>query len=448
LIGGGGVDTFDQFLSEIWPMLRSSFIYSFSTLINALVRFTTLSIGARVLILGDYGALDTIFFAYLVFSGLIIMGLDSAILRFAFDDKENCSKAGKTLTTALVIGSANTIIFAIILICLLRIFGHHFFRLETNVLLISLIIFCVGYTISAFVSTNMRAHFESLHFFISNLISASIRIAFIIPFLWIENINLSTFILTISWASLISSFIYIYLGRKYISWKEFDKNLMVKMLSYGIPLGIVFVMSSLYPLLERFIVLEIGNYEWLSVYAASAFPALLLGITIQIVNMAWVPLAIKSTLNGSVSFIKYSSVWLHGLFIVLYLTTLAFAESIVRVFVPIKVNEPAVLFPFIGMIMLVRFSSSFTSFGLIMEKRTDLKLLISVVAFLAMGLSSWIFGRQFGVKAVPVIVFIVSYLFWIIEALVARSIAPNILIPFKLMIISIGLTGCIAWVCS
>jgi hypothetical protein len=59
------------------------------------------------------------------------MGLDSAILRFAFDEKHSHTKAGGVFTTALVISSVNIIIFSIILFAFLEIYEDKFFRIES-----------------------------------------------------------------------------------------------------------------------------------------------------------------------------------------------------------------------------------------------------------------------------------------------------------------------------
>lgn len=426
-------------------MLRSGSIYSLSTLVNALVRLAILSIGARVLLLEDYGALDTILFVGLVFSSLIIMGFDSAILRLAFDEDAGKHHPARLLTTALVLIGANGLLFATLFALSLPMIDYSALRLENGALLVCIVFFGLGFSLIAASGAHMRARFQETRFLAATALSAIIRIGALLPILVIGETHLSAFMMAVAAAYFASGLVFVGLNHHWLSYEGLDTDLMRQMIAFGVPLGVVVVIAGSYPLLERLIVLTVGDHVWLSIYAASALPAMLLGVSIQAVNLAWVPLALKAQKDGELNFVPRSALLLQAGFIALYLFVLFFAEPIARLLAPIEIEDPARLFPFIGMILVVRFSAAFTAFGLIVEKRTSVKLSINAAGFLAGALASLLVGERYGVGAIPVAFFLTSFAVFLVEALVARHIAPQLVVPYPLMALAIILTGSIAF---
>lgn len=426
-------------------IVRSGSIYSLSTLVNALVRFAILSIGARVLLLEDYGALDTILFVGLVFSSLIIMGFDSAILRLAFDEDEDTHHPARLLTTALALIGANGLLFTALFALSVTVVDYSALRLEDGALLVCFVFFGLGFSLVAASGAHMRARFQETRFLAATSISAFIRIGVLMPFLVMGETSLPAFLMTVAGAYFASGLVFVAFNRRWLSHEGLDTSLMRQLISFGVPLGGVVVMAGTYPLLERLIVLTVGDHVWLAIYAASAFPAMVLGVAIQVVNLAWVPLALKAQKDGKENFVPSSALLLQAGFIALYLFVLVFAEPIVRLLAPIDIEDPARLFPFIGMIMLVRFSAALTSFGFIVKKRTGVKLIINSAGFAAGALASLLAGERYGVGAIPVALFLTTFAVFVVEALVARRIAPQLVVPYPPMALVIILTGGIAF---
>lgn len=431
--------------SAFLAMLRSSSIYSLSTLVNALVRFAILSIGARVLSLEDYGALDTILFVGLVFSSFIIMGFDSAILRLAFDEDEGTHHPPRLLTTALALIGANGLLFTALFALSVLFADYSALRLADNALIVCIVFFGLGFSLIAASGAHMRARFQETRYLAATAISAFIRIGVLVPLLVMGEASLSALMMTVAGAYFVSGLVFVSFNRRWLSRKGLDTGLMRQLIAFGAPLGGVVVMAGTYPLLERLIVLTVGDHVWLSIYSASAFPAMVLGVAIQILNLAWVPLALKAQKDGKANFVPRSALFLQAGFIALYLCFLIFAEPIVRLLAPIDIEDSARLFPFIGMIMLVRFSATFTAFGLIVEKRTGVKLIINAAGFAAGALASLLAGERYGVGAIPVAFFLTTFAAFLVEAAVARRIAQQLIVPFPLMAMAIVLTGSFAF---
>lgn len=426
-------------------MLRSGSIYSLSSLVNALVRFAILSIGARVLLLEDYGALDTILFVGLVYSSLIIMGFDSAILRLAFDEDEETHHPARLLTTALALIGANALLFTALFVLSVPFADYSALRLADNALIVCIVFFGLGFSLIAANGAHMRARFQETRYLAATAISAFIRIGVLVPLLVMGEASLSAFMMAVAGAYFASGLVFVGFNRRWLARERLDTSLMRQMIAFGMPMGAVVVLAGTYPLLERLIVLTVGDHVWLSIYAASAFPAMVLGVAIQVVNLAWMPLALKAQKDGNANFVPRSALVLQISFIALYLCILVFAEPIVKLLTPIDIENPARLFPFIGMIMVVRFSSAFTAFGLIVEKRTGVKFIINVSGFAAGAVASLLAGESFGVTAIPIAFFLTNFATFLLEAVVARHIASHIVVPFLLMASSILLTGSFAF---
>jgi|TARA_R110002110_G_scaffold139153_2_gene325670 O-antigen/teichoic acid export membrane protein len=427
-------------------ILHSISIYAISTLINALVRFAILAVGARVLLLEDYGALDTLLFIGLALSSLIIMGYDSAVLRLSFGPEAKDRHQSSLLANALSLILANAFLFTVISVLVVPFLNHSALRMESSILIACCISFGVGFSLIAVSSANLRAHFEEKRFLAATLICAIIRVGGLLPFLKFGPISLQTFMVTVSTCYLLSGLVFVTSNKKWLEKPKLDKELMRQMINFGIPIGAVVVMAGAFPLIERLIVLHTSDITQLSIYAASAFPAMALGVAIQIVNLAWTPLALKSldTSDKIETFIGKSAMIFQGAFIILYVMLLFSSEYVVEVFVPIGIEGSSRFFPFIGLVVLVRFTSTFTGFGLIVEKRTYVKALINAMGLIIGGTGSLMIGSRFGVGAIPITLFVFSYFTFVLEAFIARKYAPQIIVPYKRMALLILMTSILA----
>ena len=429
--------------SVFLAMARSTAIYSLATLVNSLVRFAILAVAARVLVLEDYGALDALLFTALAFSSLVILGFDSTILRFAFDKE---ARSPEILSTTLLLLPISILIFLLGFALFLFFRDQPFLRIGDLSLLASLIMFSTGFGLSAICGAQMRAKFEEVRFLAASVSATVIRLGAIGPFIVFGTAQLEDFMLVLSAAYLLSGLLFLAFNFRWLTWSGFDFTLIRRMLKFGLPLCAVVALASTYPVIERMVVLEIGGSIWLSVFASSAFPAILLGVAIQVINLAWVPLALKFNQEKTArQFFKISPLLIQFLFIMLYIIFLFFSAEIVDLLAPIEVDNPAQLFPFIGMVMVVRLTAAFTSFGLIVEKRTGLKFLINASGFIAGAILSYAAGSEFGVEAIPVALFSALFAAMVIEAAVARHYAPNVEVPYQLMALSVLAAGGIAF---
>ena len=422
-------------------IIQSASIYTLSTLINSLVRFAVLTIGARVLDLEDFGALDMIFFVALIFSSLIVMGSDSAVLRFMFNGEKNDQYAKRVLTSGLTLTITSSIILIILFNLSFLIIDYSSLLLSNKTLINCIALFGVGFSIMAVNGAHMRAQFEEKRFFIATITSALIRIVPLALFFFIGKTNLTTFLYIVSVTYFTSGIIFLALNYRWISFYSMDSTLICKMCKFGFPLGGIVVTASFYPFLERFIILYNYDNVWLSIYAASAFPAMFLSVATQVVNSAWVPYALKVRNHKNSSFIQHSAVILHIFSVLLYFFLLILSETIVQTLIPISIENPARLFPFIGMIFLVRFSSIFTSFGLIFSKRTDIKFIINTCGFISSVAAAFIASKYHTIEVIPIIFFLVSYFIYLIEAIFSYRSTPEITVPYSFMVINIGIIG-------
>lgn len=421
--------------------LRSGVTYSLAIFVDALVRLAILFIGTRVLTVEDFGALDTTLFVVLVFSSTIVLGFDSAVLRFAFDEKEGTRHPARLLTTSVVFVGANGLLLSLFFAISLLFFNYSALRLRDTMLFVCIVFFGLGFSLTSVVGAHMRARFHETRFLAATSLSAFLRIGALVPLLVKGEASFSTFMLTISGTYFVSGIVFLVLNRHWLSLAGVDTGLMRRLFAFGLPLGSVVIIAGTYPLLERLIVYNLGGPVWLSIYAASAFPAMILSVAIQVVNLAWVPHAMNAVQEERTNFIRNSALLMQSIFIILYLSVLAFVEPIVRLLAPIDVKDAAQLFPFIGMIMLVRFSSLFTAFGLIVKKRTGVKFIINSFGFATGAFASFLAGERYGVGAIPVAFFLATLCTFLVEAVVARRLARQVLLPFPLMALAIVLTA-------
>lgn len=422
-------------LSSIRYLLKNISVYGLSTLMNSSVRFAVLAIGARVLGAGGYGVLDTIMFAGLVFASLITMGSDSSIIRLAFDEKYKKNNLHRLLSTSIFINVILCLIFIFIFWVSKDLIKYQEIPLAIDQLLVVVFIFAIGFSLISTNSCFLRAQFQHKRYLTATFITAAIRVVFVIPFLFYADTHIFLFLISLAVSYLICGFFYLYVNRGHLSVNAVETKVAFEILRYGAPVTVAVLILNLSPLVERLIILEFFDAKWLTNYAASAFPALLLGITIQVLNTAWVPMALKAIKENDNIFLAYSTYILYSAFIMLYLVLLISCDVIINIFIPINIQNPGQFFPFIGFIVLTRFSSIFTSFGFVVGKRTDIRMLTQVITFTLATLIA--FNSVDGdIKLMPVIFSCVYLIGSIVELVISKKLVPNLKIPSKVITIN------------
>lgn len=396
-------------------------VYGFGVAANASVRFIVLMIAARLLTTSEFGFFDNLLIIGIIASNIFTMGNDSAIVRLVFDSNEK-HQHGKLLGTAYAITIAATILLTAITIMLYQNIGRYLLGQSIDLTLMLMIaLYGMSLTFYALNTSFMRALFLKKTFLLATGMGLILRTSPLLAIAAGPTVNLHMLFGVLTAGAAAAACYTSFQLRTYITITQNVGSMVSPLLNYGVPLGLIVVIASLQPAMERMQILRFGDPLLLGRYAAAAFPALLIGIMIQVLNSAWTPYALKKHTENDLSTFHIIAIIAATLIGLVYVLFALMAQLIITIFVPIGDPLAATLFPFIGLVIVLRSLSTFTGLGLTIAKASKTKLILYIINIVAGLITSSMLFPYMGIVAVPVGFFASNLAIWIVEAGIARK---------------------------
>lgn len=272
---------------KLKELTKDTAIYGISTMVGRFIGFLLVPFYTNVLSTTDFGIQSNIY-AYIAFINVIfIYGIDAAYMKYAsmYDD----SKKKKVFTTAYSFLIATTI-FLSLLLFLFRTSISSLMQIPSSYLRIYyyLILIVAFDTIAIVPFAKLRLERKAWKYaaikFINIILNLALNLILILRFrLGIEAIFLSNLIATLfSFLALQSEIL------KSIT-ISFDKNLLKKMLEFGIPYLPAALAATIVNVVDRPVVLAMTDESTLGIYQANYKLGVFMMLFVSMFQFAWQP---------------------------------------------------------------------------------------------------------------------------------------------------------------
>ena len=392
----------------------------FYAVVNTLSRsahlfiFPVLSRGMEI---SDFGLHELLYVATNILVTLVILGIESAVFRFYFDDSENSNRTVTSGLFSITISSVSVTIFLVYFIDYLLFFEEidSYFINSASYALLSLP-FAAIYAYSEAICRIQRQRTQFLFLNLGYAFSIALSVLLLNKF---GSIKLDQLFLSYMLIWLIMSSIGVYFIRSSLVLTFTIPS--KKFFEYGIPICLSSVIISLSPVMERTLILIHDNTETLGSYSAVSKIAMIYLIPINAFNIAFLPFVMENFQKNVFATVLNIILIVAAMLLLCGIIWIApFSEKILVLFASAKYSGVSMyLVPLLFAVML-QFISGVLSIGLLLGKKTHLRLIITCFSLLALGFGLDYYIPKYGIYAVVYCVLSVRILTSVLEYIAAQ----------------------------
>lgn len=371
-----------SFVGRLKFLFTDSLVYGLANALNASMLLLLFPLLAKELSVENYGLFDFVISAISAVTIMFIFGQDSAVARFFYDS--SCFSVRRSVVSSSFFFQTLVCVFGVFLIWLFGDVVGEYFSVFTNdkIMYLSLIqIPC--FMLINFSQNILKWTFEKNKFLFVSLGNSFVTLVATFIFVVFFDFGLYGALLSFSVSRLLFSFVGIYFVRRWIalSWSFVNFK---SMLLYALPYGFICVLNSLFPVVERFFVLNFSDTSELGFYAAATKVAMLASLPIYAFQTAWGPfyLSIFSDSGSKKVFHMVMVIFTSCILSVAVLSSLVGAP-LISFLVGEEYYGASKYIPFIAVGLGVYSISSITSVGIDIEKVPRLRFYGYVFSFLS-----------------------------------------------------------------
>jgi O-antigen/teichoic acid export membrane protein len=381
-------------------LAKDSVIYGVGGALNKAVTLITFPILARHFSVKDFGVIDLLNTLIVLVVTLLVFGQDSAVARFFYEHDDVATRRQVVSQSfALQLG---TLILAVPLLlvlsaplALLLDSGEDGLKIVRQMILQVPFFLLINFSQGILKWTFKRWHFLfiSVGSTLATLAGLLITLA-----LWdLSVVELFTIYLAVR---AMFGLIGLWFVRRWLTRPTGYRHLR-QMISFAIPFGVICVVNSALPVLERNVAVSLVSAEALGLFAAGAKVAMLIGIAINAFETSWGPfsLAIYREPDAARTFRWVFKLVAAGLCTVTLLLA-AFGDLIVVVLGSSKYQGAGVVVFALTMGLAVQCIGSVTEVGIVFAKKSHLKLYAYGVGLAVAALAMPVLGTRYGIVGV------------------------------------------------
>lgn len=387
-----------QFLKSINFLLKDFLHFGaslmFSKLLNVLIFFYL----AKQLTINDLGIFDYIM--TIIFSGttFIIFGLDSGSARY-FIDKNTYKVKQEILSQSLVLQLFFISLFILIAFFLydalisgfkLKLFLDKkiFFYIVAQIPLLVLI---------NFASNILKWSFERNKFILVSLIPSLI----VALMLFTNKFNLDQIITIYFYSRLFVMFLAMYLIKNWIIFPK-KLNFITKIFNFSFYFGLITIITSLLPVIERYLISSYLDTYHLGLYAVAVKISVFILLPIEAFNNTWHPYIFSNYLDKfkhpTLNFVwKFSALILFNLCLLITI----FSKYLIIIFASTTYLSSAILVLPLMIVIIIENLSWTTSVGIGISKKTYFSFLSYVLSLFITLILMILFIHKYGLVAIP-----------------------------------------------
>jgi len=274
-------------------LANNTFIYLIGLIFANALTFVTFSILARGLSTSDFGIFDLFASFSILITTLLIFGIDSSVGRY-FNEIDGVEQRRKMVFEAFILQSIVIITIGASVYFMAEHLIGYITTDDSLVLMLRLSILQAAFqTILNFALSLLKWSFEKWKFILLTLVSSGLGLCLSYIAIYGFNADLGGVFELVVIGRAFSAALGLYLIRNWLMNSCVTYEFTGSLIRYAIPIGIVCVIDTMVPMIERKSILEIVSAEQLGQYSAAARLVLILTVIVQAFQAAWGPLSLS-----------------------------------------------------------------------------------------------------------------------------------------------------------
>ena len=267
-------------MSKEKQLIKNTFILSIGTMLPKVAVFITLPIYTKYLTKEEYGIYDLIATIVSLIIPIITLQIQLATFRYLIDEKQSENKK-KIITNSLIFVTFTSVITAILALFL--------FRNVSPLLKFTIIIYFILDTYKSLVLQISRALDHNKDYSISSIIESFSNVIFVVLFIVFLKKGLQGLMISMTLSVFIGLMYLIVKCKliKYISIKLFNKNNLIEMLKYSVPMIPNSISWWAVSTSDRLIITNFLGIEQNAIYAAANKIPSIYNLVFNAFTMAW-----------------------------------------------------------------------------------------------------------------------------------------------------------------
>ncbi len=383
-------------------LFRDTIIYGGAGAISKFVSLLAFPVMARYFSVEEYGTIDAFNVLATLLTIVLIFGQDSAIARY-FYEYEKKEDRQNVITQSLIIQVCMVVIAMPFLLYYANSISRFYSKQEGLANLVQLIIWQIPFSLMInFAGSILKWNFNRGQFLFIQLGATFFYLFAILIGIFFFNIG----IVDVFKILLISRILFGVIGMIFISkWltRKVKNNLIYELLKFGIPYGIICVIVSVMPALDRYFINQYLTPYHLGIYAVAYKIATLLQLPITAFQTAWGPfyLSLFKEKDASKTYNQVFLLFTAGISII-GLSIILFAKPAILLLAGIKyIDALPIIFPLV-LGLIVMSMGWILGIGIDLSKKSYLKLYSNLSGLMITGLSVWILIKPFGLFGVGI----------------------------------------------
>ncbi len=382
-------------------LTKDSSIYGIAGAVTKLLAVLTVPIVVRILTKEEFGITNTVMSISSIFVGFIILGMDSSIARWFFNDNDDPNYRKKVVSIGFFIQIISLFFCLIIFILAEKSLSNLLFEGDSQ-LTKYWKIFMFSIPANAFISFSgniFKWTFQRNRYLILTLGNSILNVALTLIFILIFKMGVFGVLLAPVISSNIFSFIGLYMNRSSLIFKsEWDKKMVYDMLKYGLPFTGIMIINNFLPSIDKLFLLRYVDMETIGEYSVALKIAGLLYLVTSAFSISFGPYAFSNwhkseskKLFGNILTIFFAFTISLGVLLSI------FGELVIQIFTGGKYMSALKLLPILILSISVKGISEFSMLGIFWSKKTYYNLLTSLIQVLSILAMNFILTAKYTV---------------------------------------------------
>jgi O-antigen/teichoic acid export membrane protein len=412
--------------NNLISLFKDSSIYGIGNAISKLFSLFTIPVIARYFSVKDFGIIDTSYVLASLVITLVVFGQDSAVARFfyEFDDIESKKKV---VSQSLFIQVVSAIVIIPLIFYFAEILSTFYFSNSNCTEFVKIIIFQIPFGLVINFSGNlMKWNFMKWPFLFIQLGGTFFYFGLVYIGIKFFSFNVSDLLWTYLFMRVIIALIGLFLIRKWIVIRFFTFNLELsrELIKFGFPLGVMSVVYSVLPAIDRYFVINFIGIESLGLYSVGYKIAFFVQLPIVAFQTSWGPFYMSryKQENSKELFQRILVIYTLGIcFFVLAL--LLFRDHIISLLVGDKFLKSSYIIIPLVLAQLIPSISWILTIGIDIAKKTIWKVPSLILNIALTVLLLWLFIKPFGLLGVACAMLVTVLIVSVFEIFIAFKVS-------------------------
>lgn len=387
--------------------------FSMGPVVGAIISFITIPLTTHFISPSEFGKAQMFSVFQMLTLSFLYLGLDQAYTReyHETDNKKNLIK------NAMLIPVLGSIFIFIFMLINMNYFSHYFFGKEyyhLATILVGLTI--ITMTVERFLLLSVRMEEKAFEYSIITILIKLVVLVFTLLFVIFIRRDFLAVVYSAIIGQLVGDFYLIIRYRKFLYIKDFqfDKELLIKMLKFGLPLVVAASLSNLLNSLDRISLRKWSTSAELGIFAAAYKISATLSIVQASFTSFWVPTAYRwYHQKKEMKHFEVVSNTILLLMSVLFVFILLFKKMVVLILGPQYINSEFII-GFLCLQPIMYTLSETTTLGIVFSKKSYLNIIVSVLAIIPNVILNIILVPKYGAIGAAIATG-VSYIFFFIS---------------------------------